>query len=158
VIKSALLTRFNNKSLIADALFITSITVGVVLLVGGLFVTILAASLPAKVSGVDSMAQSIVFVMGQIPGIPLSLGDLINNGLATVGIVSWIIGFDILLVGLGLWTKNKFAKWVALAIFSLAAYFDLVQFLFLGLLGSPSSVIGSSVNGLIVYLLTKLDF
>jgi hypothetical protein len=47
------------------------------------------------------MAQSIVFVMDQILGIPLSPGDLINNGFATVGVVSWIIGFDVLLVGLG---------------------------------------------------------
>jgi hypothetical protein len=158
VIKSEPLTRFNNKSLIADALFITSITVGVVLLVGGLFITILSASLPTKVSGVDSMTRSIVFVMGLIPGIPLSFGDLVNNGLAIVGIVSWIIGFDVLLVGLGLWAKNKFAKWVALVIFALAAYFDFVQFLFLGLLGSPSSVIGTLINGLIVYLLFKVDF
>jgi hypothetical protein len=66
--------------------------------------------------------------------------------------------FDVLLVGLGLWAKSKFAKWVAMVIFSLAAYFDFVQFLFLGLLGSSSSLIGMFVNGSIVFLLTKLDF
>lgn len=158
MIKSALLAWVSNKSLIADVIFVTSMTSGVVLLVGGLFITILAASLPERISGVDSLAQSIVFVMGQIPGVPLSLEDLINNGLATVGIVSWIIGFDVLLVGLGLWVKSKFAKWVAMMIFSLAAFFDFVRFLFLGLLGSSNSLIGMFVNGSIVFLLTKLDF
>jgi hypothetical protein len=97
--------------------------------------------------------------MSQIPGIPFELGDLINSGgLTLVGIALWVVGFDVLLVGLGLWARSKLAKWVALMVFSVAAFFDLVQFLLLGLLGSPSSVIGIFVNGLIVYLLTKLDF
>jgi hypothetical protein len=101
VIKNELLTRLNNKSLITDAISVTSITIGVVLLVGGLFITILATSLPTKVSGVNSIAQSIVFLMDQIPGIPLSLEDLINNGLTTIGIVSWVIALTFFLSDLG---------------------------------------------------------
>jgi hypothetical protein len=158
VIKNELLKRFNNNTLLADALSIASITFGVILLVGGLFVTVLATSLPAKMSGADSTTQRVVFAMSQIPGIPLNLEDLVNNGLATPGIVSWIIGFEVLLVGLGLWAKSKLAKWVAIVIFSVAAYFDFVRFLFLGLLGSPSSLIGIFVNGSIVFLLSKLVF
>jgi hypothetical protein len=155
----SLYSTYFSKSNIADMLFVATVTFGVISLVGGLSIVLFAASLPAKVSGVDAAIASVVFVMSQIPGIPFELGDLINSGgLTLVGIALWVVGFDVLLVGLGLWARSKLAKWVALMVFSVAAFFDLVQFLLLGLLGSPSSVIGIFVNGLIVYLLTKLDF
>jgi hypothetical protein len=148
-----------SKSNIADTLFVVTVTAGVISLVGGLSIVLFAASLPAKVSGVDAMTKSVVFVMNQIPGIPFELSDLSNSGgLTLVGIALWVMGFDVLLLGLGLWARSKLAKWVALMVFSVAAFFDLAQFLLLGLLGSPSSVIGIFVNGLIAYLLTKLDF
>jgi uncharacterized membrane protein (DUF2068 family) len=152
------LTTFS-KTNIADALFVVTVTIGVISLIGGLSIVLFTASLPAKVSGVDAATRSMVFVMSQIPGIPLELGDLINGGgLTLVGIALWVVGFDSLLIGLGLWARSKFAKWIALTVFSAAAFFDFVQFLFLGLLGSPSSVISLFVNGSIAYLLTKLDF
>jgi uncharacterized membrane protein (DUF2068 family) len=152
------LTHFS-KSKIADVLFVVTVTFGVISLVGGLSLVLFTASLPAKVSGVDAATRSVVFVMSQIPGIPLELGDLIKGGgLTLVGIALWVLGFDSLLIGLGLWARSKFAKWIALVVFSAAAFFDFVQFLFLGLFGSPSSVVGLFVNGTIVYLLTKLDF
>lgn len=148
-----------SKLNIEDMLFLITITFGVSLLVGGLSITIFAASLPAKVSGIDATTKSVVFVMGQIPGIPFELSDLINNGgLTWVGIALWIVGLNILLIGLGLWARSKLAKWVAVMFFSAAAFFDFIQFLLSGLLGSPTSVVGIFVNGLIVYLLTKLDF
>jgi hypothetical protein len=154
-----LYSTYFSKSNIADILFVVTVTVGVISLVGGLSIVLLAASLPAKVSGVDATTKSVVFVMSQIPGIPFELSDLINSGgLTWVGIALWVVGFDVLLIGLGLWARSKLAKWVALIVFSVATFFDLVQFLLLGLLGSPSSVIGIFGNGLIVYLLTKLDF
>jgi hypothetical protein len=154
-----LYSTYFSKSNIADMLFVVTVTFGVISLVGGLSIVSFAASLPAKVSGVGETTKSVMFVMSQIPGIPFELSDLINSGSLTLaGIALWVVGFDVLLIGLGLWARSKLAKWVALMVFSAAAFFDLVQFLLLGLLGSPSSVIGIFVNGLIVYLLTKLDF
>jgi len=110
-------------------------------------------------SAVLTLTKSIVFVIGQIPGIPFEFDDLVNSGgLTSVGIALWVVGFDSLLVGLGLWARSKIAKYVGLMFFGAATFFDLVQFLFLGLLGSPSSFLGILVNGSIAYLFTKLNF
>jgi len=73
------------------------------------------------------------------------------------GIVVWMLGFDILLVGLGLWVRHRGARWVGVIIFGLAAFFDFVQFLLLGLLGAPTSSIELIVNSLILWGLFKRE-
>jgi hypothetical protein len=152
------LTYFN-KARVADIVFLLTVTFGVISLVGGFSIILFTASLPARISGISAVEESVIFVVSQIPGIPLEFGDLISSGgLNAVGVALWIMGFNILLIGLGLWTKSKAAKWIAFGVFSVATFMEFVQFLLLGVLGSPSSVVGIFVNGLIVYMITKLDF
>ncbi len=147
-----------NKAFIADALFISSVTIGIILLLGGVFIIILSSSMPAKASGVDSMVQTIALTINLVPGVPLSFTDLTGGGFIMIGIVSWITGLNILLVGLGLFVKSTLAKWVALGTFALATIIDFIQFLIYGVLGSPDAVLGILINGILVYLLTKTDF
>jgi lysylphosphatidylglycerol synthetase-like protein (DUF2156 family) len=147
-----------NRSLVTDALLLVPITLGVLLLVAGLLIIILSASLPAQASDVDSTTQSIVFVMSQIPGVPLNFNDLANGSLTMIGMVSWIIGLDIILIGLGLRARSRFAKWIAMGVFVIAAFFDLVTFLNVGILGSFGAFIGIFINGFFVYLFSKVDF
>ena len=158
MIKNGLLAHFS-KPIIPNLLLILSVTLGVVLLIGGLAIVLFAASLPAKVSGIDATTKAVVFVMGQIPGIPFELSDFIDNGgLTVLGIALWVVGLNILFIGLGIWVRSKLAKWIGLVFFSTAAFFDFTQFLLFGLLGSPTSIVGVFANGLIAYSLTKLDF
>jgi hypothetical protein len=97
-------------------------------------------------------------VLGSIPGVPINTYDLSETSLALTGMVSWIIGLNILLVGLGMWRKNKLAKWIAVVIFALSGYFNFIQILLLGLVGAPLSIAGLITNSLILYLLWKADF
>lgn len=147
-----------SSSLMADMLFLISATLGVVLLFGGLFILILSSSLPPKVSGVDSTVESMVFIISQIPGIPLNLNDLANYGLTMIGLTSWILGLNVLLIGLGIWVRNKLAKWIAMGTFTFAVFFNFVNFLYLGILGAPMAFIGIFVDGLLLFLFSKLEF
>jgi NhaP-type Na+/H+ and K+/H+ antiporter len=55
--------------------------------------------------------------------------------------------------------RHKLARFVALTIFSLSMVFQFVQFLLLGVLGSPTSVVQIVVNGLVVFFLFyRFDF
>lgn len=138
-------------------LFLIHMTFGVILLVGGLFITIFVAMLPANVSGIESITQSIILIMDYVPGIPFELSALADAaGLTIAGLALWFVGLDLLLLGLGLWARSKIAKWIALIFFLTAAFFDFTQFLQFGILGSPVSVLGLTFNGVIFYLLTKL--
>ncbi len=91
-------------------------------------------------------------------GIPFSVGDL--SGLSTIvaGSVYWIIGIDLLLVGLGLWVRHKFAQLAAILMFAIAAAFQFFQFLLLGVFGSSASVVMLLVNAVFAYFLySKFD-
>jgi len=91
--------------------------------------------------------------MAQFPGIPFGPADLATSSESIGGIVVWMLGLDILLVGLGLWIRHRYARWIGVTIVGLAAFFDFVQFLLYGLLGAPGSVIELVVNSLILYSL-----
>jgi hypothetical protein len=146
------------KSSIEDGLFISSVTIGIVLLLGGLFTLYLSTCIPARVSGVESMVQNIVTIISLVPGAPVSFSDLANSGLVMVGLVSWIIGLNNLLIGLGLWAKNRIAKIVALGIFTLATIVNIIIFILNGVLGAPYAIIGIITNLTFVILLKKLTF
>ncbi len=147
----------SDRTLIMDLAVKFIITFGVVLIVGGLYLMMPGASVLAQ-GQTNSASQSAVSTVGWIPGIPFYIGDLVNVSVATVGLVSWIIGVDLLFVGLGLWVRHKLARLTALIIFVLAASFQFLQFLFLGFMGSPTSVIELLINGIFVYLLfSKFD-
>jgi len=158
LLKNAFAATARSKSLIAGVLSITSITIGVILLVEGLYLIILDASLPLRAGEASLTVQSVAFVLEALPGIPLCISDLAYSGITALGLISWIVGLDILLVGLGLWAKHKIAQWAAFFIFLVAAFFDFVQLLLFGFVGSPNSAVGLSLNGLILYLLLKLEF
>ncbi len=144
-----------DKSSVARILFVTLVTFGIILLIGGLFLIALAMNLPTELSDTDSITQSVASIINQIPGVPVNVNDLTN--LTMIGIVSWIIGLNILLIGLGLWVKSKLAKWTALGIFALATLTDFIQFLLSGILGSPGAIPGVLINGTFLYFISKLD-
>jgi lysylphosphatidylglycerol synthetase-like protein (DUF2156 family) len=93
--------------------------------------------------------------LDQILGFPLPINEMINNSITAVGIATSIIGLDLLIVSQGLRAKNKLALWIAMIILALATYFDMVSFLFQGLLGAPTSAPGAIINGLVLYVLLK---
>ncbi len=158
MIRNILSPYLNNKVWITNALFIITTTVGIVLVVGGLSAIILASTMTASTSDAELMHQSVMSVLGPLPGVPINIQDLGDASLSSTGLVSWIIGLNLLVVGLGLWQRSKFAKWVAIIIFGLAAFFNFAQFMFFGVLGAPAAIVGLFINVLILYLLIKADF
>jgi hypothetical protein len=96
-----------------------------------------------------------LFIADQFPGVFVTLGELSGKDTALVGFIIWVIGLDLLLIGLGLFAKHRTARWIAILVFSLAAYCDFVQFMLHGILGSTSSTIGMLVNGTMVYALFR---
>jgi hypothetical protein len=142
----------SDRSLIASLLAGFIITFGVVLIVGGLYLMITDPRNSAQVAQ-TSLAKSAVFIFDWIPGIPFYVGDLADVSLTAIGLVLWILGIDFLLIGLGLWVRHRLARLAALMIFGLAAFFQFVQFLLLGILGSPTSIIELSIDGTFAYLL-----
>jgi hypothetical protein len=147
-----------NGSLAANALFLITVTLGLLLLVGGLFTMILSASLPDKIGDFESTTQSIVFATSEIPRVLVNLGDSASGSPATMGIVSWIIGIDILFIGLGLWAKSRLAKWIAMGVFASSTFFNFVTFLNVGVLGSFSAFMGIFIDGSLIYLSSIVDF
>jgi hypothetical protein len=139
-------------------LFLTIITVGIVFIVAGIFIIFLAAIVAPRAGDVEWLQHISVSVLGQIPGFPIAMDDLHNTSLTVAGTVSWIVGLDIFVVGIGLWGNKKLAKWMAIIIFALSAYFNFAQFLLLGLLGAPMTTAGLFANTLILYLLWRTDF
>jgi hypothetical protein len=94
-----------------------------------------------------------------IPGIPFYMGNLANFSASAAGLASWLIGIDLLLVGMGLWARHKVARLVALLIFSLAALFQFVEFVSVGILGSPAAFIELCLDAVFLYfLMARFDF
>jgi len=146
-----------NRTLTIDVLARIIITLGVVLIVSGLYLMIKDASASTQVAQTN-LAKSAVSAMDWVPGIPFYIGDLANASVTVIGLVSWILGVDLLLVGLGVWVRHRLARLAALVIFGLAAFFQFVQFLLRGILGSPISIVELCADGVIVYfLLSRFD-
>ena len=134
-----------STSLTGDLLAITAISLGVILAVGGLFLVISDAMILSAASKTQATTQSLAYIIDMFPGVPFSMSwpyDLVSEGITAIGIIAWVVGIDILLVGLGLWTGHKLARWVAIAVFGLATWFDFVTFLFFGVSGAPEAVFG----------------
>jgi lysylphosphatidylglycerol synthetase-like protein (DUF2156 family) len=149
---SPLRKSLSNSTLITDLIAELVITFGVVLIVGGLYLMIIDPTSSTQAT------QTLVSVVGWVPGIPFYIGNLANLGGSTVGLVSWLIGLDLLLVGLGLWVRHKLARFTALVIFALAAFFQFVEFLYLGILGAPTSVLELCIDAILIYFLfSKFD-
>jgi hypothetical protein len=148
----------SNRTLITDLIAKLVITFGVVLIVGGLYLMVTDVDASSQVAKTSLAAKTAVSLFNWVPGIPFYIGDLANLSASTVGLVSWLVGLDLLLVGLGLWVRHTLARFTALMIFVLAAFFQFVQFLYLGILGAPTSVIELCIDGILIYLLfSKFD-
>jgi hypothetical protein len=140
----------NNKSEVTDLMSMLVITFGVTLLIAGLY--LMATDASQALHG-DLTGQSVISAISWIPGIPLYLGELAEYSLTAVGLVSWVIGFDFLLIGLGLWNRHRFARFAALVVFLLASCFQFVQFLLAGVLGSPTAAVETIINVILLYLI-----
>lgn len=146
---------FALKKYLSDRAFITDlvtklvITFGVVLIVSGLYLMIVNPGASAQVNG----AQQAISASDWIPAIPFYIGALTNVSAIAVGSVSWILGVDLVLVGLGLWVRHRFARLAAIMIFALAAFFQFVQFIYLGAMGSPISLVELFIDATFAYLL-----
>ena len=148
----------SDRALITDLLARLIIALGVVLIVGGLYLMIIDVGASTQAHQTGLVAKSAVSTLDWIPGIPFYIGDLANASATAIGLVCWILGIDFVLVGLGLWVRSRLAHLAALVIFVLAAYFQFVQFLLLGILGSPISIIELSIDGVFAYFLfSKFD-
>ena len=146
-----------NRALITDVLTVIIIATGAALVIGGLFLMIKDATASTQVAQIN-LAKSAVSAVDWIPGIPFYIGDLAKTSAVIIGLVSWILGIDFFLVGLGVWVRNQLARFAAFLIFGSAAFYQFVQFLLLGILGSPMSIIELSVDGAIVFcLLSRFD-
>lgn len=136
-----------SSNLMLDIISRLIISFGVVLIVGGIYLMIS----PNLETG--STIKSIISTVSLVPGIPLNVGDIAGQGAATIGLVSWIVGIDLLLVGLGLWVRHRFARFVAITIFTLAAFFQFLQFLLQGYLKVPTSIPEFLIDLVFVYFL-----
>ena len=146
------------KEILDNIVFVTdfvckiTITIGVVMIVGGLYLMV------ANPSGLAQTTQSVASTLDWIPGVPFYIGDLINNGAAIMGLVIWILGIDFLVLGLGLWVRHRYARLTAIIIFLLAAFFQFVQFLSVGIIGSPASIIEMLFDAILLFfLLLRFD-
>lgn len=137
----------SNRVIVTDVLSKLVMTFGVVLIIGGLYLMLFNSGTSPESS------MLAVSTLGWIPGIPFSVGDLSQRGTSVVGLASWVIGVDLLLVGLGFWVRNKLARFIGMAIFMLATIFQFIGFLYAGIIGSPSSAVGFCVNGVLVFFL-----
>jgi hypothetical protein len=147
-----------NKSHIEDTLFLLTATLGIVLMIGGLATIIIATNLFSQISDSILLQQSISTVLSVIPGIPFNISDLNGFGLTATGLTTWIVGINLLVIGLGIYQKNTLAKWAAILIFALAAYFSFVQFILLGVIGAPIALIELIINGVILFSFWKINF
>ena len=142
----------SDRTLITDLIAKLVITFGVVLIIAGLYLMMDGPG------GSSSATQSMILTVNWIPGIPFYIGNLANVSASAAGLASWFVGLDLLLVGLGLWVRHKFARFTALMFFALAAFFQFVQFLYFGVLGAGISLVQFCIDGLLIYfLLSRFD-
>ena len=128
---------------------------GIAMVIGGLFLIIIDTTLPINADTARSTSFFAIQSMDQVLGFPLPIDEMINDSITAVGIATSIIGLDLLIVSQGLRAKNKLALWIAIVILALATFFDVVSFLFQGIIGAPASVPGAVINGLALYVLLK---
>ena len=148
----------DDKATVTDLLSLFIIALGMVLIIGGLTLTILDTSFGGLSSQSGFTAGTAASTINLVPGIPFFTGDLASTSLTMVGLVSWVLGIDFLLIGLGIWVRHKLARLLMLSIFLVSFLFQFVQFMLLGYMGSPSSILDMVTCGFLSYLLfSKFD-
>jgi hypothetical protein len=143
----------SDRPLVSDIIAKLIITFGVVLLVSGLYLMLVDSDLLGQESLSNTAMQTATGIISWVPGLPFNTVDLGCYNVSAIGLVSWIAGLDLLIVGLGVWARHKLALIAAIAIFALAAVFQIFQFFTLGIAGAPASIIGLCINGVFVYFL-----
>ncbi len=148
-----------NRKFITDVVVRLVITFGVILIIGGLYTLLMLTN---QVSQSSSAIDSVLTVIWWIPGIPLFLADVYDTTVTTIGIISFVLGIDLFLVGLGLWVRHPLARLTAIIIFGLGAFFQLVEFFYIGYMGIPSystpTIFALIVEVILLYfLLSRFD-
>jgi hypothetical protein len=153
-IKKLFNTYLSDYALITDLISKFTLTFGVILIVGGLYLMIGNPEAPVYVAQTTRVGNQIILtVVDWIPGIPFSVADLGGLDAVVAGSAYWIVGVDLLLVGLGLWVRHKFARLAGVIIFGVAAFFQFAQLMLSGVLGAPMSIFGFLINSAIAVLL-----
>jgi lysylphosphatidylglycerol synthetase-like protein (DUF2156 family) len=148
--KKSLLMKFRRAKVVS----LLSMIAGSVMFVGGLLLIFLDLSSAAS-DALRNIALLTVQTFEQAIGFPLPMYELASSSLSAIGIATWIVGFDLLMVSFGLLVRSRAARWIAIVIFTLATFFDFTLFLLQGLLGAPASLPGTLINGSMVYILVK---
>ncbi|MCL2359384.1 hypothetical protein [Candidatus Bathycorpusculum sp.] len=139
--------------LVIDIIAKLTITFGVVLLISGLALMLSDSSLMSQAPLAESATESATEAISWVPGIPFNTKELTSFNITTTGLVTWIIGIDLVLIGLGIWVKHRLAHLAAVVTFGLATIFQVQQFFTRGIIGAPASIIGLAINGTITYFL-----
>jgi len=141
----------SDKVLVTDLLSKFVITFGTVLIVGGLYLMLFNA-------GSTNSSKLAVDILSWVPGIPFNVYDLTACSASILGLVTWIIGVDLLVIGLGFWVRHSFARWVGLIFFGSATAFQFIQFIYWGITGALSSLVSLICDAVIFYFLfTRFD-
>ena len=143
----------NNKTLIIDFISKLTITLGIVLIVGGLYLMLLSPGTSSLTSQANIATQSVIQTVKWIPGLPFNIADLAGCAISAIGLVLWLMGINLLLTGLGLWVRHRLARVIAIGIFSVAAFLQFVQFLLYGIVGAPPSLVMLGADLIMTYLL-----
>jgi lysylphosphatidylglycerol synthetase-like protein (DUF2156 family) len=138
----------------AKVISLLSVIAGSLTLVEGLLLIFIDATV-AESDILRNVALSFVQTFEQVIGFPLPVYEFAYNSLSAIGIAACIVGFDLLIVSIGLLVRSKMALWVATVIFALATFFDFTLFLLQGIIGAPASLPGTFINGVIVYVLIE---
>lgn len=143
----------DNKNEVTSILSEIIITLGVVLIMGGLYLMILDPSSSTQTSQTVLAAKSVINTTVWIPGLPFFMADLLSCSITVTGLVSWLMGINLLLTGLGLWVRHRLARLAALTIFCFSASIQFIQLMLSGIIGSPNSIVLLILEAIIVYLL-----
>ena len=142
---------FSDRNLIFDFISKVVITLGVVLLVGGLYLMILNPG--SQSSQANAAAQSVIGTLRWVPGIPFYFSDLAGIGVILIGLVFWVMGINLLLTGLGLWARHRLARFIAIIVFAFSACMQFIEFLLSGAIGAPASVVMLAGDATVAYFL-----
>ena len=150
-------TQYFAQDLVKDLVSKLVMTLGVVLLFGGLYLMILNSGSLSQATQTNVAAQSVIDTAKWIPGIPFNIGDLSGCSISVIGLVLWVMGINLLLTGLGLWVRHRLARLIAIGIFLFASILQFVQFLLYGVLGSPQALVLLAADAAIAYLLFSAE-
>jgi len=140
---------------VANGISLFSICLGWLLLALGLLISVGETNSFLSPAYATSVSTNILSIVGKFPGIPFDVTELGTSSAIISGIIVWILGIDIILLGFGLWMRSRFARYVGITVFGLATFFDFVEFLMNGFVGAPASVIEMIINSTVLYCLFK---